>query len=177
MTASIDRDVPSPQLADYASACRSFDWDGAWEYLGDTSHPPRGVNIADVAVDRHVRAGRGDAVAMRWLGRDDAHVASPVEVTYEALALRTNRFASALQRRGFEPGGGLATLTGRVPELYVAALGALKAQMVFTPLFSAFGPDPIAQRVELAAAFSDEFVFVFLVSHVVFTVLVSGWLQ
>jgi acetyl-CoA synthetase len=40
-------------------------------------------------------------------------------------------------------------LLGRVPSLYVAALGALKYRAVVSPLFSAFGPEPIRQRLEL----------------------------
>jgi acetyl-CoA synthetase len=36
-----------------------------------------------------------------------------------------------------------------VPELYAAALGTLKAGLVFTPLFSAFGPEPIRTRMEI----------------------------
>lgn len=38
-------------------------------------------------------------------------------------------------------------LAGRIPELYVAVLGALKAKCVASPLFSAFGPEPIATRL------------------------------
>ena len=38
-------------------------------------------------------------------------------------------------------------MLGRVPELYVTALGTLRAGAVFCPLFSAFGPEPIASRV------------------------------
>ncbi len=38
---------------------------------------------------------------------------------------------------------GVATLAGRVPELYVAALGTLQVRScVYSPLFSAFGPEP-----------------------------------
>lgn len=36
-------------------------------------------------------------------------------------------------------------LAGRIPELYLAILGALKARCVVCPLFSAFGPEPISQ--------------------------------
>jgi acetyl-CoA synthetase len=38
-------------------------------------------------------------------------------------------------------------LAGRIPELYIAALGILKNMSVFCPLFSAFGPEPIYQRL------------------------------
>jgi acetyl-CoA synthetase len=36
---------------------------------------------------------------------------------------------------------------GRIPELYVTALGTLKYTAVFCPLFFVFGPEPIYQRV------------------------------
>jgi acetyl-CoA synthetase len=40
-------------------------------------------------------------------------------------------------------------LADRVPELYVAALGTWKNGSVFSPLFSAFGPEPIRMRLSL----------------------------
>ena len=43
-------------------------------------------------------------------------------------------------------------LAGRIPELYVAVLGGLKRGCVVSPLFSAFGPEPIATRLASARA-------------------------
>jgi len=138
-----------PWLVDYTSTAASFSWAEAWEDLGGPPGPEHGVNIADLAIDRHVRCGRGDRVALRWLGRSPADIDAPVDITYAMLATRTDRFASAMTHRGLGTGTGLATLAGRIPELYLAALGTLKAQGIFTPLFSAFGPDPIVQRMNL----------------------------
>jgi acetyl-CoA synthetase len=107
------------------------------------------VNIADLAVERHVREGRGAHTAVRWFARDDIDADRPVDISYSMLEHRMNRFAGGLRRHGIEPGAGVATLAGRVPELYVAALGTLRAQCVYTPLFSAFGPEPIAQRLAI----------------------------
>ncbi|HJV60398.1 MAG TPA: acetate--CoA ligase, partial [Albitalea sp.] len=53
---------------------------------------------------------------------------------------------------GVGDGERVFVLLGRVPELYVAVLGALKARCVVTPLFSAFGPEPIATRMEMGDA-------------------------
>ena len=61
----------------------------------------------------------------------------------------TARFANALEGLGVERGTRVFCLLGRVPELYVAALGTLKRGAVFAPLFSAFGPEPIQQRMEI----------------------------
>jgi len=41
-----------------------------------------------------------------------------------------------------QPGERVSSLLGRVPELYVTALGTLKAGCVFSPLFLVFGPEP-----------------------------------
>ena len=142
---------PEPWLVDYEATAASFDWDTAWAGLRDdgAGGRPDSVNIADLAVDRHVRNGHGDRVALRFLGREPTDVDEPVDITYAMLSRRTNRFADAMQRRQFGAGTGVATLAGRIPDLYVTALGTLKAHGVFTPLFSAFGPDPIAQRMNL----------------------------
>ena len=50
---------------------------------------------------------------------------------------------------GVGKGDLVAVLAGRIPELYIAALGTLKNGSVFSPLFSAFGPEPIRTRLEL----------------------------
>jgi acetyl-CoA synthetase len=47
------------------------------------------------------------------------------------------------------------SLTGRIPELYVTALGTLKYTAVFCPLFSVFGPEPIYQRVSKGDVTTD----------------------
>jgi acetyl-CoA synthetase len=123
-------------------------WQVARHELG-LAPDARDLNIADLAVSRHVREGRGEEVAMRWFSRDDLGAERPVDITYAMLEHRMNRFAGGLRRHGIDPGAGVATLAGRIPELYVAALGTLRAQCIYSPLFSAFGPEPIAQRLAI----------------------------
>jgi acetyl-CoA synthetase len=135
---------PRPNLLDYAGECASFDWSHAWTLL-DGLPDGRGYNIAHEAVDRHAQGARGSKTAIRWLGRSGERR----ELTYADLAAATNRFANALTGLGVEPGERVFVLMGRTPELYVAVLGALKARCVVSPLFSAFGPEPIATRLEM----------------------------
>ena len=56
-----------------------------------------------------------------------------VDISFAQLRGSTNRFAHALRALGLRRGERLFALTGRVPELYVAALGALKQGCVFSP--------------------------------------------
>jgi len=67
--------------------------------------------------------------------------------SYRWLRAETNRFANLLRTLGVRRGERVFALTGRVLEHYVAALGTLKNISVFCPLFSAFGPEPLAQRL------------------------------
>ncbi len=133
------------------AAASAIEWNSAWAALrhDGVAAPPSNVNIADLAVDRHVRNGFGDRVALRWIGRERDDVDDPVDLTYARLADRSARFAAAMRRHGFGPGTAVASLAGRVPDFYVAVLGALKAQATFTPLSTSFGPEPIAQRLNL----------------------------
>jgi len=135
-----------PNLPDWASAYEAFSWDNARALIDGL--PGGGINIAHEAVDRHVAHGRGEHVAIRWLGK----TGQSLDISYAELARRSNRFANVLRNLGLRPGDKVFCLSGRVPELYVAVLGTFKAQCVFAPLFSAFGPEPIAQRMRLGGA-------------------------
>jgi acetyl-CoA synthetase len=137
------RELPPPNMPDYDEARVKFSWTAARAELAGL--PGGGLNIAYEAVDRHLVEGLGEKVALRVLGRHgDAR-----ELTYAHLARDTDRFAGVLSALGVRRGERVFVLAGRIPELYVAALGTLKHGSVFSPLFSAFGPEPIEQRLAL----------------------------
>ena len=138
---------PPPVVADYDATVAAFTWDDARRAL-DGLPGGRGLNIAHEAVDRHAAGPRSLHHAVRWLSRDGRRVT----ITYAELRRETDRFASALRRLGVQTGDTVALLLGRIPELHVAVLGTLKAGGVVAPLFSAFGPEPIHLRLDLAAA-------------------------
>jgi acetyl-CoA synthetase len=104
-------------LTDYERTCREFSWPAARNRLAGLPGG-RGLNIAYEAVDRHLTNGNADVVALRCVDRHDN-----VTISYAELAKRTNRFANLLGALGVRPGERVFTLLGRVPDLYVAALG------------------------------------------------------
>jgi acetyl-CoA synthetase len=108
----------------------------------------RGLNIAHEAVDRHAAGALGDHVAIRWISRNGVSQ----DFTYGRLRELTNRFANVLRQLGVVQGDRVCVLAGRMPELYVAALGTLKNRSIFCPLFSAFGPEPIRTRLDISKA-------------------------
>ena len=130
-------------LSDYESARRRFNWSDARRALTGASDPH--LNIAHEAVDRQVERGRTDQIAARFLDRDWQRV----DVTYGDLQRHANQFANVLRSLGIARGAAIATLLGRVPELFSTALGTVKAGNVFCSLFSAFGPEPVKTRLQL----------------------------
>ncbi|MDY0107917.1 MAG: acetate--CoA ligase [Giesbergeria sp.] len=139
--------VPAPHLDHYDPVVARFSWSDAAHQL-DGLPAGAGLNIAHEAVDRHLLHGHGDHTALRWLGKSGERR----ELSYADLARATNQFANVLENLGVVAGERVFVLMGRLPELYVAILGALKARCVVTPLFSAFGPEPISTRAEMGDA-------------------------
>jgi acetyl-CoA synthetase len=142
MTTSIIRKSGNPD----GTASPATGWAAARAHLAGL--PGGGLNIAHEAVDRHVMAGHGDQTALIWLGREgDRKV-----ISYAELAAEAARFAHVLRANGIGAGERLFLLSGRVPELYAATLGAMKAGVVVSPLFAAFGPEPVRARMEIGGA-------------------------
>ncbi|CAM2067284.1 acetate--CoA ligase [Sulfidibacter corallicola] len=133
---------PSPNLT--AAEAASFRYDRAardFQGLPDG----KGLNIAFEAIDRHAAGPLAETDALRWLG---LHGEEEV-YTYRMLRAWSNRFANVLKGLGVTPGERVFALMPRLPELYIATFGILKARCVFSPLFSAFGPEPIQARMAL----------------------------
>ncbi len=137
----------SPNLTDYDQARRTFSWETARKEL-DGLPGEQGLNIAYEAVDRHAKGPRRDHLAIRWLGKNG----EVQDYTFGQLHELTNRFANVLEKLSVQKGDRIYVLAGRIPELYIAALGILKHRSVFCPLFSAFGPEPIRARLAIGGA-------------------------
>jgi acetyl-CoA synthetase len=135
-----------PNLADYDRTCHHFTWDTARLML-EGLPGGRGVNIAHEAVDRHAAGPLADHLALRWIGKNG----TIWDFSYASLRQQTSQFANVLKALGVAKGDRVFALMGRIPELYVTALGTLKTLGVFCPLFSAFGPEPIQVRLGLGA--------------------------
>jgi acetyl-CoA synthetase len=138
----MDCQTTQANLTNYDDVRQSFDWAQVRQEIDGL--PGGALNIAYEAVDRHANGPLREHLALRWLAKDG----SSKDYTYGDLKAWTNRFANVLRSLGVKKGERVFSLAGRVPELYFAALGTLKNGSVFCPLFSAFGPEPICNRME-----------------------------
>ncbi len=132
-------------LSCYQDCYQKFTWQTAQQHIvgGD-----KGINIALEAVDRHVEEGFGQQTALRCLNKQG----SKTDISYAQLKEQSSRFATILESFGVHTGDTVFGLSTRVPQLYIALLGTLRFGAVFSPLFSAFGPEPIRSRMEIGQA-------------------------
>jgi acetyl-CoA synthetase len=135
-----------PNLADYETMRKEFSWEQARGELDGL--PGGGLNIAHECIDRHTATARRNKTALLWESRH-----GDVEIySFNDLKELSDRFAQVLRGLGVKKGERVFVFLDRVPELYISVFGALKAGAVVGPLFSAFGPDAIRDRLADAAA-------------------------
>ena len=127
----------------WADACATFTWDASFQALGWSADSE--VNLGHTMVDRHRDSVRP---ALRWFGKDG----TARDVSFDELAAATNRFANLLNALGVERGDRVAGFLPRLPETLVVMLGTWKRGAVYVPIFTGFGPEAIAYRVEMSGA-------------------------
>lgn len=111
-------------------------------WVEEYSHPVG--SVAHYLCDRH----DGDKIALNY---EDA-TGQRQSFTFEDLHDLSARFASVLRDLGIGHGDRVAILLPKSPELVIAVLAVWRLGAVHVPLFTAFGPQAIAHRVENSGA-------------------------
>ncbi|MBX3284510.1 MAG: AMP-binding protein [Actinobacteria bacterium] len=105
------------------------------------------TNLAAACVDRWA-AATPDAEAVRWEGED-----GEVRVlTYAELARHVDGLAALLRERGIGEGDAVGIFLPMLVETVVAAMAVAKLGAIFLPVFSGYGADAIAVRLDDAGA-------------------------
>jgi acetyl-CoA synthetase len=139
---SVDQQAIKPNLQDYSKMREEFRWDEVFREIDafDSEH----INIAHVAIDAHLKTDRKDKKALIW----ESKTGDVEEYTFSDLARLSNRFANVLVKElGVTKGDRVFFFLERVPEIFIGIIGTLKAGGIIGPLFSAFGPDAVKDRM------------------------------
>jgi acetyl-CoA synthetase len=99
-------------------------------------------NIAHNCIDKHAQA-HPNKLALIWEGEDG----SVRQVTYQELYQKTNRLANALKRLGIVKGDRVGIFMPMLPETVMALLACAKIGAICTPIFSGFGAQAVAARL------------------------------
>ncbi len=155
-TAELYSEAEKDRLAFWAKQANRLSWDTPFDEVLDWSEAPVAkwfvggkLNVAYNCVDRHVEAGNGDRVAIRWEGepKDDSR-----EITYSELLADVCKAANALTELGLVAGDRVAIYMPMLPEAIVAMLACARLGVLHSVVFAGFSSAALAARIEDAEA-------------------------
>ncbi|MBW1886919.1 MAG: AMP-binding protein [Deltaproteobacteria bacterium] len=120
----------------YKEVMKEFEWSLLWDLFdGDKKN----MNISHECLDRHV--DKGTAVRLKFA---DGHME---RYTFKELSQWTSRFANYLENQGVEAGDRVCVMLEPSLAYYTCVFGAVKRGAIAVPLFTLFGPEALAQRI------------------------------
>ena len=135
----------------WSEQASNLEWQNGWDSVLDWSGAPFAkwfiggkINASENCLDRHVAAGKGDDVAIHWVGEPG----DTRDVTFSELLEDTCRFANALKARGIGPGDRVLIYMPMVPEAAVAMLACARIGAVHSVVFGGFSAQSILDRLE-----------------------------
>ncbi|MDA7922230.1 acetate--CoA ligase [Verrucomicrobiales bacterium] len=135
----------------WAEQAENLTWQKKWDSVLDWSDAPFAkwfdggkINASENCLDRHVRDGRGDQVAIHFVGEPG----DKRDITFSELLADTSRFANALKARGIKAGDRVLIYMPMVPEAAVAMLACARIGAVHSVVFGGFSATSIKDRLE-----------------------------
>lgn len=106
------------------------------------------LNTCFNALDRHVRAGRGEATALIY---DSAMTGEQRRYSYSELTELTARCAGAIQHLGVSKGDRVLIYMPMIAEAVVAMLACARIGAIHSVVFGGFAANELAKRIDDAA--------------------------
>jgi propionyl-CoA synthetase len=149
--AAYEQSINDP-TAFWGEAAKAVEWITEPTTVLDDSNPPfyrwfagGSLNTCFNALDRHVRDGRGDQVALYY---DSPVTDTKSQYTYAELLDEVARFAGALRGLGVEKGDRVVVYMPMVPEAVIAMLACARLGAIHSVVFGGFAPAELAARIE-----------------------------
>src|ERR1019366_4752329 len=102
------------------------------------------LNASVNCVDRHVAAGRGDKVAIHWVGEPEGERRA---ITYDDLLTMVCQAANALTELGVRSGDRVAIYMPMIPETVVAMLACARLGAAHSVIFGGFSAEALSDRI------------------------------
>ena len=142
----------------WAEQAKRIDWFTPPTKIGNWSFDPVSIkwyedgvlNLCHNAVDRHVAAGKGDAIA--FIFEPDDPVKDARRVSYSELLTEVKRMAGALKTLGVGKGDRVTIYMPMCVEGAVAMLACARIGAVHSVVFGGFSPEAIAGRIQDCAS-------------------------
>ena len=136
----------------WLDAAKAIDWDTPpSKALNDTNAPlyewftDARVNTCWNAVDRHVKAGKGDQTAIIY---DSPITGAKSKTSFADLQSQVAKLAGALAAQGVSKGDRVIIYMSMVPEALVAMLATTRIGAIHSVVFGGFAANELAVRID-----------------------------
>ena len=102
------------------------------------------LNVSYNCIDRHIKNGKGDAIAFYWEGNDPSE---SKKLTYNQLYDKVCRFSNVLKNLNISKGDRVCLYMQMIPELPIAMLACARIGAVHSVVFGAFSSDSLRDRI------------------------------
>jgi acetyl-CoA synthetase len=154
-TAALYDDAAADRLAFWARQAEQLQWARRWDEVLDWSDAPFAkwfvggrLNASVNCLDRHVSAGYGDQVAIRFEGEPG----DTRTLTYADLLRQVSRAAHALTELGVRAGDRVAIYLPMIPEAAIAMLACARVGAAHSVVFGGFSAEALHSRIVDAEA-------------------------
>ena len=103
------------------------------------------LNVSYNCIDRHIKAGRGDKIAIIWEadGPDKAKT-----FTYNDLLKEVSKCANGMKKLGLKKGDRVTIWLPMIPELAITMLACSRLGVIHSIVFGGFAKEAVKDRIE-----------------------------
>jgi len=134
----------------WGEVAESLDWFKKWDKVWESTDLFPGkwfvggkLNVSYNCIDRHIKNGRGDQVAIIWEGDDGTEK----EYTFKALLKEVSKVANAMKAMGLKRGDRVAIWLPMVPELAIIMLACTRIGVIHSIVFGGFSKEAVKDRI------------------------------
>ncbi|MFX1401865.1 MAG: acetate--CoA ligase [Promethearchaeota archaeon] len=135
----------------WAEQAKSLDWFKPYEKVWEKTDLFPGkwfvggkLNVAYNCLDRHVKKGNGDKIALIWEADRPGEVR---RYTYNELLKEVNKVANAMKNHGLKKGDRVTIWLPMIPELAIIMLACARIGVIHSIVFGGFSKEAVKDRI------------------------------
>ena len=136
----------------WAEMAEQLEWFKKWEHILEADFPKAVIrwfsggklNASFNCLDRHLRDGRKNKVALIWEGEPSGDNRT---YTYQHLHREVCKFANVLKKKGLKKGDRVALYMPMIPELPIAMLACARIGAIHSVVFGGFSAESLRDRI------------------------------
>ncbi|KKK44440.1 hypothetical protein LCGC14_0623190 [marine sediment metagenome] len=136
----------------WGEQAKSIDWfkpyDKVWEksdFFPGKWFVGGKLNVCYNCIDRHVKAGKGDKIAIIWEADEPEQVK---KYTYNELLREVSKVANGMKKMGLKKGDRVTIWLPMIPELAIIMLACTRLGVIHSIVFGGFSKEAVKDRIQ-----------------------------